>query len=261
MNYLKAIKKYQNEIMFLSFQSVKKQYLETAFGLGWAVVKPMVYVLTFWLFFSIGLRGGTPVDGHVFILFLFAGIMPWFLLAESVAGGTKVITKNAILVKTIKFPVMALPLIEVLAKMYVHIAVMFLVSFVFAFNGEPPTIYYINFIYYWTMMVLFLTSITFFLSSVSVLLKDIQNLVSAIMQPLLWSTPVLWYQPGVVDFLEKLFNPFYFFIAGYRETLLYQKFFWEDPLYDIYMWIIIAVTFAIGLRFWKKLRPIMADIL
>lgn len=261
MNYLKALYKYRNEILFLSYQKVKTQYLETAFGIGWSVVKPMVYVLTFTFFFKVGIKQGSAVDGHQFILFLFAGTMPWFLLSETLIGGTKAITSNAVLVKTIKFPVMALPLIEVLAKVYVHIGVMLLVMIVFALNGKPPTIYYINFIYYWVTLVVFLTSITFFLSSVSVLIRDVQNLMSAIMQPLFWMTPILWYQAGMIDFLSRLFNPLYYFIVGYRETMLYGKFFWEDPLYDIYIWVIIALIFALGIHFFKKLRPIMADII
>ncbi len=261
MNYLKALYKYRNEILFLSYQTVKKQYLETAFGIGWAVVKPMVYVLTLSFFFQVGLRSGSSIDGNLFTLYLFAAVIPWQLLAGSITGGTKAITKNAILVKTIKFPVMALPLIEVLASIYVHIAVMFLLFIIFTFYGKPPTIYYINFIYYWVTLIVFLTSITFFLSSVSVLVKDVKNLVAAIMQPLFWMTPVLWYQPGMIDYLERLFNPLYYFINGYRETLLYGKFFWEEPLYDLYIWLIIGLFFFIGLRFFKKLRPIMADII
>ncbi len=261
MKYLKLINKYKNEILFLSYQKVKTQYLETAFGIGWAVVQPLVYVLTLWFFFTIGLKSGTPVDGHPFILYLFAGVMPYNHVSGAIRGGTKVILSNSVLVKTIKFPVMALPLIEVLAKMYVHIAVMILVFIVFAINGEPPTIYYINFIYYWTVMIVYLTSFTFFLSSISVLIKDVPSLINAIMQPLFWVTPVMWYQPGIIDFMEKLFNPVYFFVYGYRETMLYGRFFWQDPLYDIYMWIIIGLMFLIGMRFWHKLRPIMADII
>lgn len=261
MKYLKSLYQYRNEIKFLSYQKVKTTYLETAFGMGWAVVKPMTYVLTFWIFFAFGLRSGAPTEGHKFILFLFAGTMPWFLLSETITGGTKVITSNALLVKTIKFPVMALPLIEVLSKMYVHIAVMFLVFIVYTINGYPPTIYYINFIYYWIMMIIFLTALNFLLSSVSVIIRDVQNLVASLMQPLFWITPVLWSQPGMLDFVERLFNPLYFFIVGYRETLLDGVFFWEDLTYDLYMWCIIIVIFAIGMRFWTKLRPIMADVI
>ncbi len=261
MNYLKAIYQYRNEILFLSYQKVKTQNLETAFGMAWAVVKPMVYIFTFAFFFKVGLRSGDAVDGHMFILFLFAGNMPWILISESLTGGTRVITSNSVLVKTIKFPVMALPLIEVLAKMYIHIAVMFLVSIVFTFFGRPPTIYYINFIYYWFTLTVFLTSVTFFLSSISVLVRDVQNLMTSIMQPLFWMTPILWYQPGIIDYLERLFNPMYYFIVGYRETMLYGRFFWEDPLYDLYIWFIIGLLFMLGLRFWKKMRPIMADII
>ncbi len=211
--------------------------------------------------FTIGLRSGEPVDGHPFILFLFAGTMPWFLLSEAIVGGTKTITSNAVLIKTIKFPVMALPIIETLSKLYVHIAVMILVFMVYWFNGYPPTIYYINFIYYWFIMLIFLTLLSFILSSISVILRDVQNLIAALMQPLFWLTPVLWHQNGLIDTLEKIFNPLYFFIVGYRDTLLYKKFFWEDLTYDLYMFFILLIMFIFGMRLWNKIRPIMADLI
>lgn len=259
--YASNISRYRNEILFLSYQSVKKQYLQTAFGLGWAVVQPMVYMVTFWFFFTLGLRGGGPINGFHYLLVLFCSNMPWLLMSGTINGGTKIISKNAILVKTIKFPVMALPLIEVLSKMYVHIAVMGLVIVIFTIAGYRPDIYYINFIYYWITLIAFLTAISFLLSSVSIVVKDIPPLISAIMLPLFWMTPVLWQPAGMLLMFEKLFNPFYYFILGYQETMLYDVFFWENIIYDIYIWVIIGIIFMVGLKFFKKIRPIMADII
>ncbi len=265
MKYTKLLLQYRREILFLAYQKVKTQYLETAFGIAWAVVKPMVFIASFWFFFTVGLRGGNAVDGHPYLLYLFAGYMPWFVISELIVSAPNVIVSEKQLVKTIKFPVMALPLINVLSRMFVHIAVMLLVFVIYVVLGGVsylPDIYYLNFIYYWFTMVVFFTATTFLLSSLTVIVKDIKPLVNAIMQPLFWITPVL-YTPStpMFDLVMRLVNPLYYFIVGYRETLLYEKFFWEDIWYDIYIWLIIAVIFFIGMVFWNKIRPMMSDLI
>ncbi len=265
MKYTKLLLQYRREILFLAYQKVKTQYLETAFGIAWAVVKPMVFIASFWFFFTVGLRGGNAVDGHPYLLYLFAGYMPWFVISELIVSAPNVIIGEKQLVKTIKFPVMALPLINVLSRMFVHIAVMLLVFVIYVVLGGVsylPDIYYLNFIYYWFTMVVFFTATTFLLSSLTVIVKDIKPLVNAIMQPLFWITPVL-YTPStpMFDLIMRLVNPLYYFIVGYRETLLYEKFFWEDIWYDIYIWIIIIIIFLIGMVFWKKIRPLMSDLI
>ncbi len=265
MKYSKLLLQYRKEILFLAYQKIKTQYLETAFGIAWAVVKPMVFIASFWFFFTVGLRGGNSVDGHPYLLYLFAGYMPWFIISELVVSAPSVIIGEKQLVKTIKFPVMALPLINVLSRLFVHIAVMLLVFVIYVLLGGTsylPDVYYINFIYYWFTMVVFFTSFTFLLSSLTVIVKDIKPLINAIMQPLFWITPVL-YTPStpMFDLIMKLVNPLYYFIVGYRETLLYEKFFWQDVWYDVYIWLIIIAIYLIGMVFWNKIRPMMADLI
>lgn len=261
---IKLLKKYRKQILFLAHQQIKKQYLETSFGIGWAIVKPLVYVFSFWFFFTVGLRTGHDVNGVPYILFLFAGSIPWFLMSELITRGSNVIRSNAVLVKTIKFPVMALPLINVLSRLAVHVVVMLIVFvfyMVYGGLGYFPDIYYINFIYYWFTMLVFFTSLTFILSSLNLIIKDIAPLVNSIMQPMFWLTPVLYTMDSKIgDLMMKIFNPLYYFILGYRGTMLKNEFFWTNPLYDIYIWIIIIIMYIIGVKLFNKIRPFMADL-
>lgn len=261
MTYIKALKKHYNDIYFLSIQSVKKQYADTVFGPVWALAQPFIYMLTFYFFFKIGWKFDSDIAGVPLILFVFAGNMPWLILSQSLTQGSRIFKKNAVVVKSIRFPVMALPLIETLAKMYVHICVMLITFIFFAINDFYPDIYYLNFIYYWIIMVLFLTGLTFLFGTISVIIKDIPQLIQSIMMPLFWFTPVLWVPEGKIEFVMKLVNPFYYFIDGYRQTLLYDKPFYDDYGYDLYMLVIIFFLYVISIAVYKKIRPIMADYL
>ncbi len=261
MNYLNATWNYRNEIISLSKQEIKKKYLETVFGPIWAIVQPLVYIITFWIFFKFGIRENSPINGVPKILFIFAGQMPWLIISQTITQGTKVFTKNSQLVKTIKFPVMALPVIDVLSKLYVHIVVMLITFLVFTLAGYPPTIYYINFIFLWPLLIIFLIGLTFLLGTLTIIIKDIPALVTSIMMPLFWLTPILYNPVGQLIIIEKIFNPFYYFIQGYRNTMLYHTFFWEQPFYTTYIIILTIIIYYLGLKLYTFIRPIMSDIL
>ncbi len=266
MSYLKATWSYRNQVIFLAQQTVKKQYLGTAFGSFWAVTQPFAYMLTFSLFFIFTGKNSSEMYGVPFILLLFAANTPWMMLSQTFAQGSKVFNNNGVLIKTIKFPVMALPLAEVLAKTYVHIMVLGILMLVYLPFEIYPSIYYINFLFYIPMIVIFMTGLTFLTASLSVLFKDLPPFIQSIMTPLFWATPILWLPDAskagqTVDLIEKLFNPFYFFTSGYQDTFILETFFWERPLYVLYFIFMTFVIYVLGIKFYKRVRPLMADLI
>ncbi len=273
MRYLKVIWENKRAIHNIAVHKLKAQYAEQAFGIGWAIVNPLVYVFSFWFFFTIGIKGGGDVLGFPKIVWLFPGVLAYRQVASYINSAPKIIGKNKMLVKTIKFPVMTLPVIEILKELYVHIIVMLIMFVIYSIVGFTtthtwaflPDIYYLNFIYYWFVMLVFGVGVSLILCPIGVLIKDTKNLVSAIMQPMFWLTPVLFpVEGGISPFVEKvemLLNPLYFFVRGYRETMVYDRFFFESPLYQLYMWCIIVVIYIIGIKVWKKTRELMPDLI
>lgn len=275
MKYINVILKNVQLIHQMAVHKLKSEYAEQAFGFAWAIINPLVYVFSFWFFFAVGVKKGAPINGNPYIIWLFPGVLSFRHLSSMINHSTKHIAQNKMLVKTIKFPVMTLPIIETLKEMYVHILVMGVMCILFTVIGYSlgsglqymPDIYYLNLIYYWIVMFAFGVAMSLILSPLGVLLKDTKNLVSAIMQPLFWITPVLYAVNDINDpsptleLLQKLLNPLYFFVYGYRQTFLYDAFFFEDPLYNLYIWIVIGIMFVIGMNIWKKTRELMPDLM
>mgnify|MGYP000647424310 FL=1 len=56
-------------------------------------------------------------------------------------------------------------------------------------------------------------------------------------------------------------NPLVYIINGYRDSLIYHKWFWENINMTIYFWIITAVIFILSSLVFRKLRPHFADVL
>lgn len=275
MKYLKVLYEYRKTIHNITIHKLKAQFADQIFGIGWAIINPLVYILSFWLFFAVGLKKSGPINGHAFILWLFPGILAYRQVAGYVTKAPSFIKNNKVLVKTIKFPVMTLPVIEILQELYVHIAVMFIMFVLYALIGYNqsgtwaylPDIYYINFIYYWFAMMVFGVGISLILSPLGILIKDTKSLIGAVMQPMFWLTPVLFSVDGTAGFepmlrkLEMLFNPLFFFVDGYRDTMVYNRFFFEGIKYDLYFWFIMLILYLVGFKVWTKTRELLPDLM
>ena len=57
------------------------------------------------------------------------------------------------------------------------------------------------------------------------------------------------------------FNPVYYIVTGYRDSMIAGNFFWERPTLTLYFWGVTIVLLLIGLKVFKKLRPHFSDVL
>jgi lipopolysaccharide transport system permease protein/teichoic acid transport system permease protein len=56
-------------------------------------------------------------------------------------------------------------------------------------------------------------------------------------------------------------NPMVYIVEGYRNSMIYHKWFWEDMNMTIYFWIVTAAIFVIGGLTFKRLSHHFADVL
>ena len=69
---------WREQILKLAKADIVKTYSGAALGWAWAIIKPTVMVLVLWFAFSIGLRADREMNGCPYILWILAGMVPWF---------------------------------------------------------------------------------------------------------------------------------------------------------------------------------------
>lgn len=262
MNYLKSLYKDKNLIMQLAKNDFKVKYLGSYLGVFWAFVHPITMILIYWFVFTVGFRT-MPIGEVPFVLWLIAGIIPWFFISEAISSGTSAILDNSYLVKKIVFRVSVLPIIKILSALFIHIIFILIVLLVFFAYDYPFTIYYIQVFYFLFASIALVYGISLITSSLVVFSRDVGQVVGILLQFGFWLTPIFWsfvIVPLNLQFLFKL-NPIYYIVEGYRNTFIYQKWFWEDPLLTIYFWIVTCVIIGVGTILFKKLRPHFSDVL
>ena len=82
----------------------KNRYLGNHLGIIWAFIQPLVMVSVYWFVFTRGLRVGA-MSRAPFLLWLLAGMVPWFLLSDAILSASSAIVNQSFLVKKIVFEV------------------------------------------------------------------------------------------------------------------------------------------------------------
>ena len=241
---------------------MKQKYLGNILGVLWAFIQPTATIAVFWFVFQVGFKS-KPVDNFPFILWLVAGMFPWFYFSDGLSNGTNSVIESSFLVKKIVFRVSLLPVIKLLSTLLIHIFFIFFMFGMFIYYGYTPEIYWIQIIYYLFAMFILLLGLSWITSSVVVFFRDIGQLVSVVIQFGFWLTPIFWSMkmiPEQYHFLIKL-NPLVYIIEGYRNSMIYHRWFWEDMQMTLYYWIVTVVIFVIGGLTFSKLRPHFSDVL
>ena len=261
-NFLKNIWQSRGLLWKLTKNDFKQKYLGNLLGFVWAFIQPTATIAVFWFVFQVGFKS-KPVDDFPFILWLVSGMFPWFYFADGLSNGTTSILSNSFLVKKIVFRVSLLPLIKLLSALVIHIFFIFFMFAMFLYYGYTPEIYWLQILYYLFAVSMLLLGLSWITSSIVVFFRDMGQLVAVIIQFGFWLTPIFWSMKMVPDRYHSIIelNPLVYIIEGYRNSMIYHRWFWEDINATIYYWIVTALVFAIGGLTFSKLRPHFSDVL
>jgi lipopolysaccharide transport system permease protein len=243
---------------FLAWRDVKVRYKQTALGIAWAVLQPLLAMLIFTLF--LGRLAKVPSNGIPYPLFVFVGLVPWtyFANAASNAGGSLV--ANEKLVSKVYFPRLIIPLASVIASLadlafgFVILVILLLVF------GVVPTAAVLLVPALVVFAALAALAVGTWLSALDVHYRDVRYAIPFLIQIWLFATPVVYpasLVPEKFRFLMGL-NPMSGVVEGFRWALLGQEA--PGPL----LWVSVAVTFVVlvsGLFYFRRLERTFADVI
>lgn len=247
----------------LLFNDLRARYNGSLLGVIWGIIQPVVTILIYWLVFQYGLRSGERPDGMPYVIYMVAGAIPWFFFSDAWGGITSVFLDYSYLVKKLNFDVKLLPFVRLGSALIIHLVFLAIGSVIINFGGYYANWYYIQTIYYMFATSVFVVIIGLFTSALAVYIRDILQFIGIIMQIGFWANPICWGNEILSGKLEILFklNPMYYCIQGYRDSLLYDRPFWEQPIYTLYFWSLMVILFFISKYAFKKLRPYFADVM
>ncbi|MDE7354951.1 MAG: ABC transporter permease [Acetatifactor sp.] len=249
----------------LAKNDFKKRYAGSYMGAVWAMIQPVVTVAMYYVVFDKimgnGLDRGT---GDVpFVLFLTAGLVPWFYFSEALNNGTNAMLEYHYLVKKVVFKISILPIIKIIAATFIHVFFVCVLLVVAAVYGYYPTVYTLQIFYYSACLFIFVLALCYTTCAIVVFFRDLAQIINIALQIGMWATPILWdisrLEGGWVTVLKL--NPLVYIVNGYRSAVCERQWFYQDFFSTMYFWIVTVVLFGIGAAVFKRLKVHFADVL
>lgn len=257
-------------IKSLAKNDFKTKFAGSYLGTIWAFVQPVITVLIYWFVFDKALGVRASIRGELplpYVLWLVAGIVPWFFFSDCISAGTSVLMEYNYLVKKVVFNIDILPVVKVISSIFVHIFFVIFTIALFLGYGYLPDFYVLQTIYYSIGVLILALGMIYLTSAVTVFFPDVRQIVNIALQIGIWVTPIMW---NIDDMKEKIpasvlgllkLNPLYYIVMGYRESFIDKVWFWEHPGLTVYFWIFTAVICVLGVTVFKRLKVHFADVL
>ena len=246
-------------LYFLTLRDIKVRYKQTALGVAWAVLQPLLTMLVFAVFF--GRLARVPSDGVPYPVFALCGLVPWIFFANTVQSTSLSLVTNANLLNKIYFPRITIPIAAVAAgvvDLLVSLAVLFGYA---AFAGLVigPRLLLVPVLV--VLSALAVLGVGSWLAALNVVYRDVRHAVPFLLQLWLVVTPVAYPSSLLSEPWRSLYalNPMAGVVEGFRWALL------DVPGTGVGRLLAIssastAILLGYGLYAFHRREPTFADV-
>ncbi|MEW5942668.1 MAG: ABC transporter permease [Pseudomonadota bacterium] len=245
-------------------RELSDRYAGQAFGLLWAIGHPMfmigLYVFMFALVFKQKV-GGTvdmPLD---YTAYLLSGLIAWMSFQEAMVKSCTAITGNAALVKQVVFPLEILPVKVVLASLFPQlVSLALLIAYVLITNGSLHLTYLLLPVLI-VMQVMAMIGVAYILAPIGAYFRDIKDFIQLFATTGMYLMPIFYLPTWVPSLFKPILyiNPFSYLVWCYQDALYFGRF--EHPWAWGFNVTVSLVTFTIGYRIFRKLKPSLGNLL
>jgi len=261
-DFLGTLYKHREMIWAMSKRDLEARYIGTIGGPLWAIFHPIVTVLIYWFVFSVGFKAVGP-SGMPFVLYLLGGLIPWLLFNNTLLASVSAVTGNSHLVKKTTFPTEVLPIVNWLSETFTHVVLFLILCIVTWSHGHRPTLYLLQLPYYYVALGVFVLGLSWLVSSIQVFHRDLSQGLLVILNLWFWITPIIWMKdmlPTRYNWITD-YNPAYYIVQGYRNSLLIGEPFWNDWSAALRFWMIAMSFLLLGVYVFRRLKAEFADVL
>jgi len=256
--FLKDLWDYRELFWTFVERDIKVRYKQTALGVIWVILQPLLMSGAFALIF--GKIARMPTDGLPILLFYFAATVPWNTFAAAVSQSAQSMEANAGLITKIYFPRVVIPGAIVFGS-FLDFAIGWTLL-----NGLAL------WLGHWHWQVLALTPLLLLIQSCAALgiglalgtlnaqYRDVKHAVPFLMQVLMLATPVIYPASRLPEIVQRLLflNPMAGVVTAYRSLLETGA---MDSALVLNSLAISIVMLLAGLWFFRSREAKLADIL
>ena len=253
--------RFRDLLWTLAERDLRVRYKQTALGVIWVVLQPLMAALIF--AFVFGVIAGLPSDGEPYLVFAFAGMTAWNTFANVLNRVSASLVANGHMLSKIYFPRLILPLSSVVSALVdssFSLVLMFVMMAIYRVWPGWGTV----FLPVWLLILVVLAlGLGLMTSSWMVRYRDVAHVIPVLLQLGLFISPVAWSMTNTklsAKFLWVLrLNPLASLLEAFRWSLFGRS---APPLAALaYSLVVALAVFWMGMMVFKQQERSFADVI
>ena len=259
---LKALWEYRELLGFLVWRDVKVRYKQTALGVTWIILQPVVSMVIFTILFGYLLQA--PSNGAPYPIFAYAGLLPWNYFAGSLTRSSQSLVGSANLITKVYFPRLVIPISGVLGGLVDFAVSSVVLGILMLVYRIAPTANIVWLPFFLLLAMATALGFGLWLAALNVRFRDVNYLTPFLVQIWMYLTPVIYSVTLIPEQYRWLLalNPMTGVVEGFRWALLGGVMAVEPPgalfAVSVAISLLVLVTGAI---FFRSTERTFADII
>jgi lipopolysaccharide transport system permease protein len=252
--------RYRELFVFMAWRNILVRYKQTAIGVLWAIIRPVMMMLVFTLVFD--KLAQLPSRGVPYPVLTFAALLPWQFFSQSVRESSNSLVQNRGMIAKIYFPRLIAPLSTILSGI-IDFAISFVVLVgLMMWYGVSPTLAVLCLPAFFLLAVISSSGLGLWFSALNVEYRDVKHAIPFLIQFGIYISPVGFSSSVVPEEWRLLYsiNPMVGVIEGFRWSLLGS----EMPISSFGLGLSVGVAVAVflsGALYFKRMESRFADVI
>lgn len=256
---LNSVWQYRELLYFLVWRDVMVRYKQTAIGVAWAILQPLVTMVIFTLIF--GNLAKIPSDGLPYPVFAFTALLPWSYFSQALTRSSSSVVSNTNLVTKIYFPRLLIPLSASIAPVVDLLFSLLVLLLLLAWFKISPTWGLLALPLFLGLAICSALAVGLWFSALNVRYRDVGYVIPFLTQVWMYASPVAYPVSMIPEKWRLLYslNPMVGVIEGFRWALLGK----QHPDF-MGMAVSLAVVLALlgsGIVYFKRTEQTFADVI
>jgi lipopolysaccharide transport system permease protein len=263
-NYWKDLKTYRGLFYFLAWRDVLVRYKQTAIGIAWGVLRPL---LTIFAFVALGIILDTDTGSIPRPVLIAAGVLPWQLFATTFAESANSLVGNANLLTKVYFPRIIVPASTIIVGLIDFAIALVLMIILLLVYGIVPSGNIVFLPLFLVLAIITSAGVGFLVAALNVKYRDFRYVVPFIVQIGVFISPVgfdsesVYANEKIPEALKFIYscNPLVGVIDGFRWSLLGGELTIWWPAFLVSTGISLILLIA-GIWYFRRVENTFADI-
>ena len=257
---LRELWQFRDLLTTLALRDVKLRYRQTALGVVWVILQPLISAGIFSFVFG-KVAKLPPPAGVPYFVFSYAGLLAWNAFSSTLGKTSGCLLSNSNLVSKVYFPRLALPLSTAFSTLIDFGVALMMMIVLMVINHVVPTVA-VLLLPVWLLLVILLgMGIGLYTSALMVSYRDVQFILPVMTQFLLYASPVAYSAAFIPAKYKLIFmaNPLTGLLEAFRWSMLGTAHpNWNSVAYAA---AVCIVVFTLGAFSFKKMERKFADVI